>query len=107
MTVVSDCATRRTMLPCCQLVDRTIIWRSPSGHTYTTHPGSRLHFPRLCAPTGTLWPDAPPTIPITTNRGAMMPRRRNTRAHNSAQAIQAERRLNDAHVAERNKTPPF
>jgi len=37
----------------------------------------------------------------------MMPRRRNTRAHNTARAIAAERRPNDALVAERNKPPPF
>ena len=37
----------------------------------------------------------------------MMPKRRHTRAHNKAKAITAERRLNDAHVAERNKPPPF
>jgi hypothetical protein len=37
----------------------------------------------------------------------MMPRRKQTRAHNAAKAIAAERRLNDALVAERNKPPPF
>ncbi len=37
----------------------------------------------------------------------MMPRRRHTRAHNTAQAKAAERRLNDHYVAERNKPPPF
>jgi hypothetical protein len=37
----------------------------------------------------------------------MMPKRRHTRAHTTAQAITAGRRLNDAHVAERNKPPPF
>jgi hypothetical protein len=85
----------------------TIIWTSPSGHTYTTSPGSRLLFPSLCTPTGTLWQTPPPTIETTADRGLMMPKRRNTRAHNRAQAIAAERRLNDAHVAERNKPPPF
>jgi hypothetical protein len=50
---------------------------------------------------------APPTIETTADRGAMMPKRRHPRAHNRAQAIKAERRLNDAHVAERNKPPPF
>jgi hypothetical protein len=37
----------------------------------------------------------------------MMPRRNQTRAHSRAQRIEAERRLNDAYVAERNKPPPF
>jgi hypothetical protein len=36
-----------------------------------------------------------------------MPRRKQTREHNRQQSIEAERRLNDAHVAERNKPPPF
>jgi hypothetical protein len=41
----------------------------------------------------------------------MMPRRRHTRAANTAKAIAAERRLNDTYaaeaIAERNKPPPF
>jgi hypothetical protein len=37
----------------------------------------------------------------------MMPARRHTRAHNRQQAIDAERRLNDDLVAERNRPPPF
>jgi hypothetical protein len=37
----------------------------------------------------------------------MMPKRRHTRAQATAKAIAAERRLNDDHVAERNKPPPF
>jgi hypothetical protein len=36
-----------------------------------------------------------------------MPKRRHTRAANTAKAKAAERRLNDPHVAERNKPPPF
>jgi hypothetical protein len=37
----------------------------------------------------------------------MMPTRRQTRAAQRAYRITAERKLNDAHVAERNKPPPF
>ena len=37
----------------------------------------------------------------------MMPKRQHTRAHTTAKAIDAERRLNDAYVAERSKPPPF
>jgi hypothetical protein len=89
-----------------QLPDGTLIVTSPTGHTYTTHPGSKLLFPKLCHPTGDLaLPDT--TIDNTTDRGVMMPKRRHTRAHNRQHAITAERRLNDAHVAERNKPPPF
>ncbi|MGE2737596.1 DUF222 domain-containing protein, partial [Mycolicibacterium vaccae] len=35
--------------------DGTIEWTSPTGHTYTTKPGSALLFPTLCKPTGMLW----------------------------------------------------
>jgi hypothetical protein len=37
----------------------------------------------------------------------MMPRRNNTRTENRARRIETERRLNDTHVAERNRPPPF
>jgi hypothetical protein len=36
-----------------------------------------------------------------------MPKRRRTRAQDRASRIQAERKLNDDLVAERNKPPPF
>jgi hypothetical protein len=39
-----------------KLPDGTVIWTSPTGHTYTTYPGSNHLFPKLCEPTGTLWP---------------------------------------------------
>ena len=41
------------------------------------------------------------------DRGVMMPKRRRTRAHNTAKAIAPNGDYNDAHVAERNKPPPF
>ncbi len=89
-----------------QLSDGTVIWTSPTGLTYTTHPGSRLLFPALCRSTGELPP--PTTPPATaTGRTLMMPTRKRTRAQNRARAINAERALNDAHVAERNRPPPF
>ncbi len=94
-----------------QLPDGTIIWTAPTGHTYTTYPGSKHLFPTLCEPTATLWTGQPPTIQPSGDRGLMMPRRRYTRAHNKAKAIAAERRLNDSYtaevLAERNKPPPF
>lgn len=90
-----------------QLVDGTIIWTSPTGHTYVTYPGSRRHFPKLCEPTATIWTGEPPVVEPTGDRGAMMPRRRRTRAENLAKRIEAERKLNDEYVAERNKPPPF
>jgi hypothetical protein len=84
--------------------DGSIVWTSPTGHTYTTQPGSRLLIPRWNTTTATLPPPVgqpPPTI------GIMMPTRRKTRATQRAYRIAAERKLNDAHVAERNRPPPF
>jgi hypothetical protein len=87
---------------------RGVYSTTPTGHTYTTHPGSKLLFPTLCVPTATLWPPGDePTVESSGERGAMMPRRRHTRAHNRRRSIAAERRLNDEYVAERNKPPPF
>lgn len=90
-----------------QYPDGTVRWTSPTGHIYTTEPGSRLLFPVLCRPTATLWTGDPPVVPTSDLRGRSMPRRRRTRAHNRARAITAERRLNDDLVAERTKPPPF
>jgi hypothetical protein len=82
-----------------QLPDGTIIWTSPTGHTYTTYPGSKHLFPKLCAPTATLWTGEPPVIDSTGDRGVMMPKRRHTRTHNTTKAINTERRLNETHRA--------
>ncbi|WP_157546044.1 HNH endonuclease signature motif containing protein [Mycobacterium sp. IS-1742] len=90
-----------------QSPDGTIVWTSPTGQSYTTHPGSALLFPTLCIPTAPapLRPDQ--TTELMKGRGLNMPRRRHTRAENRARYIQAERRLNDDLVAERNKPSPF
>ncbi|MGD1112347.1 MAG: hypothetical protein ABR885_19185 [Mycobacterium sp.] len=53
-----------------------------------TTPGSALLFPALCAPTGEIaLPERPNGC---TDRVAMMPRRRHTRAENRANYIAAE-----------------
>jgi hypothetical protein len=87
-----------------QLPDGTVVWTSPGGQTYTTYPGSRLLFPMLCRPTA---PTASPTATPEAASGLMMPRRNTTRAQDRAKRIEAERRLNDEYVAERNRPPPF
>ena len=87
-----------------QLADGTVIVTSPTGRTYTTHPGCRIFFPtahhhRRPAPTG--------------RRGAFRRPRtddaaaQTTRAADYARRIKRERALNDAYIAERNKPPPF
>jgi Domain of unknown function (DUF222) len=88
-----------------QLPDGTIVWISPRGQTYTTYPGSRILFPPLCRPTAPV--TISPTAAPESGRSLAMPRRTRTRAENRQRAIEAERRLNDAYVAERNKPPPL
>ncbi|TRW88873.1 DUF222 domain-containing protein [Mycolicibacterium sp. 018/SC-01/001] len=90
-----------------QLPDGTVIWTSPTGHAYTTYPGSRDLFPSLCRPTGILWDAEPPRAPACEARGAMMPRRRHTRAQNRTRAVTAARRLNRQRGAEPQGPPPF
>jgi hypothetical protein len=89
-----------------QRPDGTVVWTLPTGHTRTTHPGSPHLFPQLCQPTASLWPGEPPVVEAVAGRGMKMPKRRHTRAYNTAKAKAAERRLSDL-VAERNKPPPF
>jgi hypothetical protein len=89
-----------------QWPDGTIVWTSPTGQKYVTHPGSRLLFPALCLPTGEL-PTAATTYLPPGYRGIMMPKRRRTRQQDRAYRIDAERALNAARVAERNQPPPF
>jgi Domain of unknown function (DUF222)/HNH endonuclease len=77
-----------------QLPDGTVIWTSPTGHTYVTTPGSALLFPSLSVPTGRLTvPDPAPTERCT-DRTIMMPQRHRSRAENRANYIAAERRQN-------------
>jgi hypothetical protein len=90
-----------------QLPDGTVIWTAPDGQTYTTYPGSRIPFPSLCRPTAPVTATAPATATCESGRSLAMPRRKRTRAENRRRAIETERRLNDDHIAERNKPPPF
>ena len=96
-----------------QLPDGTIIWTSPTGHTYTTYPGSQAPVSAVCA-------NRPPRCgpgercPSRLSADLLAKsrlKRRHTRAHNKAKAVAAERRLNDDYAAEllaqRNKPPPF
>jgi hypothetical protein len=70
-----------------------MIWTSPSGQTYTTHPGSRLLFPSLCRPTPPVAASAN-VASAQPNRGLMMPRRKTTREQDRAKRIEAERARN-------------
>jgi hypothetical protein len=88
-----------------QLPDGTVIWKSPTGKTYQTRPGSRIFFPAWNTTTAPL-PRLSPVVQQR-NRGVMMPKRQHTRAAERTRRILEERALNDAHVAERNRPPPF
>ena len=78
----------------------TVQWTSPTGHAYTTYPGSRHLFPTLCEPTATLWTaESPVAVDTARDRGVMMPKRRDSRAHTTAKAIATERRLNESYAA--------
>lgn len=76
-----------------QLPDGTVIWTDPDGLTHTTHPGSRLLFPELCAPTAEVMPVGSP--PAKHTAGLTMPRRKITRAEARRRRIADERRRND------------
>lgn len=73
----------------------------PNGHTYTTHPDSRIFLPSWHTTTAAL-PPAPSPPAIGPTHTLLMPRRRRTRAAELAHRIKRER----AHVTQRNKPPP-
>ncbi len=78
-----------------QLPDGTIILTSPSGRVHVTTPGSALLFPSLCLSTGGVpASEADPPLDYCSDRTAMMPRRRRTRAQNRSERIATERRQN-------------
>ena len=100
-----------------QLPDGSVIWRSPSGQTYITTPGSAVLFPNLCAPTGAL--DPVPTRLRCVQRTLMMPKRQRTRAQNRANYITTQRRHNqrtrnaeerrreESRIIANDEPPPF
>ncbi|GFG83690.1 HNH endonuclease signature motif containing protein [Mycolicibacter algericus] len=75
--------------------DGTVEWTSPTGHTYTTRPGSALLFPGLCMPIGAPPATTSPALP-TAARGLMMPTRKRTRIQDRVHRINSERALNKA-----------
>ena len=100
-----------------QLPDGTIVLTSPTGLTYTTEAHGAAMFPVLAQPTGEL--DLPPNIvDPDIDRVAMMPRRKQTRAQDRRDRVNAERRHRSELIAEQErqhqawlaanyKPPPF
>lgn len=86
--------------------DGTISWTTPTGRTYTTRPGSALLFPTVDTTSAPI--DTPAPVPTGIGKILTMPnRRKRNRARAIGYRIKAERALNDAYIAERNKPPPF
>ena len=79
-----------------QLRNGTVIWTSPAGEKYVTHPGSAVIFPSLCAPAAPVTVERRPADERA-DKTAMMPRRTRTRAQQRAAAISAERHANREH----------
>jgi hypothetical protein len=93
-----------------QKPDGTIILTTPTGHTYTSIPTSRLLFPTVNTTSAPIAPGNPTPgtpKPRAPDRTAKMPKRKRTKAKDRAYRIAAERALNDAHVAEREQRPEF
>ncbi|OBH29271.1 HNH endonuclease signature motif containing protein [Mycobacterium sp. E1319] len=89
-----------------QLPDGTVIWTLPGARTYVTTPGSAVLFPELCARTADLPAPRFTREDRCAPRGAMMPRRRRTRAQDRALRVATERRRNHhARAARRAGNP--
>ena len=91
-----------------QLPDGTLILTSPAGQTYVTTPGSALLFPSLCRSVGGFAsPEVDPPDDYCSERTAMMPKRRRTRAQDRAAHVATERRHNrEARLAQRTGPAP-
>lgn len=87
-----------------QLPDGAVVWTSPAGRRYVTHPGSRLLVPQWDTTTAEL---PRPTGEPPHATGVMMPTRRRTRAAQRMHRVKCERALNDSRVAERSRAAPF
>ncbi len=98
-----------------QLPDGTVIWTTPTRHTYLTEPEGAHWFPGLAAPTGIAR-----TEPVTTTPGRChnMPRRERSRGEDRTRRINAERTANhnrlerqrrehEAWVAAHDEPAPF
>ncbi|BBZ04090.1 hypothetical protein MCHIJ_35270 [Mycolicibacterium chitae] len=84
--------------------DGTIVWTTPAGKTYTTHPGSKIAFPNWDTTTATLPTPTRPSEPANPHRGLQMPRRRRTRKADQAQRLKTERG-NNAPARQRYSPP--
>jgi hypothetical protein len=84
-----------------QLPDGTVVFTTPTGHTYTTKPAIALLFPQWNISTPA--PPAGPAPPPGDHRSMKMPKRQRTRAQTKAARINAER----AQHGRDDEPPPF
>ncbi|WP_115278382.1 DUF222 domain-containing protein [Mycolicibacterium tokaiense] len=89
-----------------QAPDGTITITTPTGQTYTSKPASRLYFPTINTTSAPI--TTPPPTPTPPGKINHIPTyRKRNHAKQRAYRINAERKLNDTHVAEWNRPPPF
>jgi hypothetical protein len=89
-----------------QAPDGTITITTPTGQTYTSKPASTLYFPTISTTSAPI--TTPPPTPTPPGKIDHIPKyRKRNHARQRAYRINAERKLNDAHVAEWNQPPPF
>jgi hypothetical protein len=89
-----------------QAPDGTITITTPTGQTYTSKPASRLYFPAINTTSAPI--TTPPPTPTPPGKINHIPTyRKRNHARQRAYRINAERKLNDAHVTEWNRPPPF
>jgi hypothetical protein len=85
-----------------QLPDGTIVFTAPTGHTYTTEPLGGMLFSALAQPTREL--GLPPALDAPdTDRGVMMPKRKQTREQDRRDRINQERRERTELIAEEER----
>ncbi len=99
-----------------QRPDGTVVWTTPTGHTYCTEPHGATMFPALAHPTADLGDiPVPDESPL---RGMMMPTRKQTREQDRRDRITNERRQREelnaqeererqAWLAANYEPPPF
>lgn len=86
-----------------QLPTGTVVWTSPTGHTYTTEPEGAHWFPILGDPTGEpdlAVPDAP-----NPRRCLKMPIRKRTRRQDHTHRVASERAANQKRLEQRSQEP--
>jgi hypothetical protein len=85
-----------------QFPDGTIVWTSPTGHTYVTRPEGAFWFPQLGTPTGSVTASGE-VAAAGAGRGRCMPTRKITRAQERRAKVLAERQGNQERLDEQQR----